>query len=59
MIGTSHNHVIKFIQSIHMFQRMMLRIQKHLQTMSQGDKLAVADWFDSMGQKDILTTRMI
>jgi hypothetical protein len=34
---------------------MMQRIQKNLQTLSQSDKAAVADWFVSMGQKDILT----
>ena len=34
---------------------MMQRIQKHLQTMSQSDKAAVADWFESIGQKDIST----
>ena len=35
---------------------MMQRIQKNLQTLSQSDKAAVADWFVSMGQKDILAT---
>lgn len=43
MIGTSYNHAIKFIQNIQIFQRVMQRIQKHLHTMSQGAKLAVAD----------------
>lgn len=33
---------------------MMQRIQKHLQTIPQSDRAAVADWFASMGQEDIL-----